>query len=53
MTMELFRIPILHSENYSFEILKKNDQNSFQKLDDHGILMKFFKNFDQNSGDKP
>ena len=29
------------------------DQNSLQKLDDHGILIKFFKGFNQNSGGQP
>ena len=27
--------------------------NSFGELDDHRILEKFFKDFDQNSGDQP
>ena len=29
------------------------DQNYFKELDDHGILVKFFKDFDQNSGGQP
>ena len=28
-------------------------QNSLQALDDKGLLMKFFKDFDQNSGGQP
>ena len=28
-------------------------QNSCRELDDHRILEKFFKDFDQNSGDQP
>ena len=34
------------------EFLKDFYQNYFQELDDHGILMKFFEDFDQNSGSK-
>ena len=30
------------------ELLKNFDQNSFQELDDHRILMKFFQDFNQN-----
>ena len=37
----------------SCEILQGFDQNSFQELDDHGILTKFFKDFYQNSGGQP
>ena len=28
-------------------------QNFFQELNDHGILMIFFEDFDQNSGSQP
>ena len=35
------------------EFLKDFDQNSFQELDDHGIPMKFFEDFNQNSGSQP
>ena len=37
----------------SCEIPQGFDQNSLQKLDDYGIFMKFFKDFDQNSGGQP
>ena len=33
------------------EFLKDFDQNSFQELDDHRIVMKFFEDFNQNSDD--
>ena len=32
------------------KVLKDLDQNYLQELDDHGTLVKFFKDFDQNSG---
>ena len=35
------------------EFLQDLDQNSFHELDDHRILMKFFEDFDQNSGGQP
>ena len=35
----------------AIELFKDFDQNSFQELDDHGILMNLFEDFDQNSGD--
>ena len=35
------------------EFLQDLDQNSFHELDDHRILIKFFEDFDQNSGSQP
>ena len=34
-------------------IIQEFDQNTFQELDDHGILMKFFKDFHRNYGGQP
>ena len=41
---------VLEIERNFCEILLGFDQNSLQEFDDYGILMKFFKDFDQNSG---
>ena len=43
---------------YEFLIHFENDRKSWtnilmRKLDDHGILMKLLKNFDQNLGGQP
>ena len=35
------------------EIFKDFDQNYLQEIDDHGILILDFKDFDQNSGSQP
>ena len=44
---------VLEIERNFCEILLGFDQDSLQELDDYRILMKFFKDFDQNSGGEP
>ena len=46
MTVEFFKSEMTTWN--SCEIHQGFDQNSFQELDDHGILMKFFKDCSQN-----
>ena len=41
---------ILQGIQMATEFFKDFDKNYFQELDDHWILMKFFEDFDQNSG---
>jgi hypothetical protein len=46
--------PIFQSDYHmTTKILKDFNQNYLQELDDHGILILDFKDFDQNSGDQP
>ena len=40
-----------HSDDY--KILCQNSILKFRKLDDHRFLVKFLKDFDQNSGGQP